>query len=142
MADGDSGSNFLQNIINGGDVDAFSTEVDQMTEQAKSGGWAVNDEGGQATIKAIEDYLDRWAIDKRSFQMLSQGPPLGSGPYMKQVSHHVAKVAEGDDMSALPHLQTLEAVCGRMIDAIKIAMSKYHEIDASTTRQFKIAEGQ
>ncbi|GLW90858.1 hypothetical protein Aglo03_16740 [Actinokineospora globicatena] len=96
---------------------------------AARGGFAVNEHGGRALLKAIHEML-AWIDDQRYYlDALRQEPLLGSSTNAQAVKPFMREVAE-DESGFLTQLLKLRESLGAAESAIQQAMANYQGADA------------
>lgn len=101
----------------------------RLKELASTGGFAVNEAGFQAYLKACNFFLDGYKAMKRDLSLLNTAAPMGSSEYSKKVATYNVTVAAGHSDSMIPVLDQMLDGIQKAIDAIKIARSNYREND-------------
>jgi hypothetical protein len=141
MGDGDSGNNFLQSVMGvgspGTDVTSFSAGADKLLAAAKGGGFAVNDEGGQAYLNALEEFRQELEAASNDLSLLKRAPQLGNGPYADHVAMFTAEVFDGDDRSLLPVIDKLKQQIDKVNEAFEIAKKNYNQADSEHDQKIR-----
>jgi hypothetical protein len=143
MGDGDSANNYLQSVMGGGpnpaslaQVGQFSAGADKLLASAKSGGFAINEEGGQAYLNALEDFRQQLTEVQTDLSALVYGPKLGSGAYADEVSQFVTRVFNGDEQALLPIINQLQQQIDKVNEAFNLAKKNYKQGDHESDQRF------
>jgi hypothetical protein len=138
--EGDAGSNFLSGLLSGPmDADAakqVNTGGAALKNLAQSGGFAVNEEGFQAYIKACDYFLDGYPRMKNDLQILAQKAKMGSSEYAQAVADFNVKVAAGDAEAMLPNLDLMRDGVIQAREAMVIARKNYRETEEAHNISF------
>jgi hypothetical protein len=113
----------------------IKASMDQFAQSAASGGFTVNETGGQALIAAIDKLLDWIDGSGAHLYTLRQNPKLGGSSGGQTVSPFAQKVAT-DHQGFLTVLQQLQESLTTAKQAIKTAMKNYQETDATDRGKF------
>ncbi|WP_156757939.1 hypothetical protein [Actinokineospora pegani] len=114
------------------DVGAIGASMAQFVNAASAGQFAVNEQGGQALIAAI-DQLQDWLVDNLyKLRDLEQEPPLGSSHAAEVMKPFMVNVAT-DHQGFLTQLRALNENLAKARKAIEIAMSNYQQTDSDIT---------
>ncbi|WP_156893402.1 hypothetical protein [Actinokineospora enzanensis] len=108
---------------------AIGTGVADLLSTARAGGFAVNESGGQAMLKAIRNFLDWIDSEQDAFSVLSREPKLGSTNNAKVMKPFMVAVAT-DDRGFVTQVLALRDSLTQAEEAIKTAMANYRETDA------------
>lgn len=111
-------------------VRSIKSSMDDFARSAASGGFAVNESGGQALISAIDQLLEWIGDSGANLFTLRQRPKLGGSAGGKAVSPFTQKVAT-DQEGFLTVLQQLQESLATAKQGIQTAMNNYRETDAS-----------
>jgi hypothetical protein len=82
----------------------------QKLDSAKSGGFAINEQGADEYIKVFRNFQDVLSGLQDTLFNASQAPKLGGSDYAKNVASHTQLVASGDDQSYATALNFLSVV--------------------------------
>lgn len=95
---------------------------------AKSGGFAVSEQGGEALLKAIYDMAD-W-VDNQSFELdlLAQQAKLGSTNNAQAMKPYLHEVAV-DQQGLITQLKQFRKSLVEAEEGIKAAMANYQKTD-------------
>ncbi len=139
-AAGDAGSNFISGLLSGPmdteaakQVNAGGTALKSLAE---NGGFAVNEEGFQAYIKACDFFLDGYPRMKNDLQILAQKAKMGSSEYARAVADFNVKVAAGDAEAMLPNLDLMRDGVIQAREAMVIARKNYRETEEAHNVSF------
>jgi hypothetical protein len=116
----------------------IKSSMNDFAQAAASGGFTVNETGGQALITAIDNLLDWIDSSGTDLYMLRQNPKLGGSSGGKTVSPFAQKVAT-DHQGFLTVLQQLQESLTTAKQGIKTAMKNYQEHDATGAGKFQQA---
>ena len=114
----------------------IKASMDQFAQSAASGGFTVNETGGQALIAAIDKLLDWINGSALDMQMISQQPALGGSSGGKTVAPFAQKVAS-DHQGFTTVLGQLRESLSTAKQGIKTAMANYQENDHTGAGKFK-----
>ncbi|CRK59620.1 hypothetical protein [Alloactinosynnema sp. L-07] len=109
---------------------AIGESVSKFLSAAKSGGFAVNETGGQALLDAcrgLRDWIDEQQVE---LQQLARQPMLGSSVAAEVMKPHIEAVAT-DDRGLITQLLALRHSLAEAEEAIRTAMSNYRNTDQS-----------
>ena len=139
-ASGDAGSNFLSAMLTA-PLDAegaqrVSAGGEHLKSLAESGGFAVNEEGFQAYIKACDFFLEGYKAHKRNIELLTQEPKMGSSDYAREIAGFNVKVAGGDHQAMIPNVDLLRDGIEKAREALVIARRNYRENEHAHTVSF------
>ncbi|MCP2272953.1 hypothetical protein LV75_005479 [Actinokineospora diospyrosa] len=96
---------------------------------AARGGFAVNDHGGQALLKAIREMLAWIDRERVNFERLRQEPMLGSSYNAEVMKPFMRKVAS-DESGFITQISEFRESLVSAEKAILQAMANYQEADA------------
>ena len=119
----------------GGAPANIKASMDDFAKSAATGGFAVNETGGQALIDAIDRLLDWIDGSGADLYTLRQNPKLGGSSGGKAMSPFAQKVAT-DQEGFLTVLQQLQQSLTTAKQGIKTAMNNYRENDATGAGKF------
>jgi hypothetical protein len=94
----------------GGGSAAFAgmgTAIDGIVAAANSGGFGINETGGQSLINAIDDLATAVAKALHQSAMLEREPPLGDTPAANVYKPFLATIASDPVQGAIPALTKL-----------------------------------
>lgn len=118
------------------DFGAIGQSMQEFAASAMSGGFAVNDVGGQAllnAIQAMQDWVDR---NLYAIEQFRSEPALGASHGAQAMKPHVAAVAS-DNQGFLPMLlkfrESLDAAERGIIEAMK----NYGKLDTDGAQTFQ-----
>lgn len=114
---------------------SIKSSMDDFAQSAASGGFAVNETGGQALINAIDRLLDWIDGTGADLYTLRQRPQLGGSSGGKAMSPFTQQVAT-DQEGFLTVLQQLQESLVTAKQGIKTAMSNYREDDGTGAAKF------
>lgn len=143
MSDGGTaGDSFLQSIFGGGEQDPseFAKGAKGVLDNAKSGGWGVSEEGGQALLAAIDEGEKGLGVLAGRIRALSEAPMLGSDQYAHDVSQHVQQALDSDDESLVPGYNAVREGLADLYEAIGIARRNYDEADEDARKHLGALE--
>lgn len=109
--------------------------MNQFAQSAASGGFTVNETGGQALVTAIDNLLDWIDSSGGHLYTLRQNPKLGGSSGGKMVSPFAQKVAT-DQEGFLTVLQQLQESLTTAKQGINTAMNNYRDNDAGGATKF------
>ncbi|RLK62244.1 hypothetical protein CLV68_2800 [Actinokineospora cianjurensis] len=95
---------------------------------AASGGFSVNEHGGQALLKAIREMLAWIDSERYHFEHLLQRPMLGGSTNAEVLKPFMQAVA-GDEAGFITQVLKLEESLLAAEQAILLAMASYQESD-------------
>jgi hypothetical protein len=149
MADGDAGNAFLQTALQsaqgGGDpanpfgsaeqVNAFAGGAKNLLGQAKSGGWAINEEGGSHFLGAVKEAQKQLLEVAPRLDSLKRAPMLGNDDYARVVAEQVRAAMDSDDQSLVPVFNKFYEGLDLVREAIEIAKKNYRAADAAAVKR-------
>ena len=131
MADGNVWQGVMRTALQ------FANDAQSFAASAANGGFAVSDEGGQAMVRAIEDFQD-WLLDARTdINHLKLPPKLGGSPAAIKAAEHTALVASGDERSFEHVLVQLGPILEDAKNGIKQAMANLQHADDQGQQQIR-----
>lgn len=137
---GDAGSDFVSGMLDAPlsleGAKNVSAGGAQLKALASNGGFAVNEEGFQAFLKACNFFLDGYKSLRRDVDILSRSAQMGSSDYAKQVAAYNVTVAAGDHQSMIPILEMMEDGVKQAVEAITIARKNYRNTDEAHNISF------
>ncbi|WIX81520.1 hypothetical protein QRX50_12530 [Amycolatopsis carbonis] len=137
---GDAGKSLLPDALSAPLDAAGAKQVSEagarLKELASSGGFAVNEEGFQAYLKACNFFLSGFTAMRRDVDLLSQGALMGSSDYAKSIAAYNVTVASGDHEALIPILDKMLDGITQARDAITIARDNYRESDEESKVPF------
>ena len=132
-AAGDAGASFLSTFadapLNAEGAKRVSEGGSQLKTLAENGGFAVNEEGFQAYIKACDFFLDGFDKMLRDIHILARSAAMGDSEYAHAVADFNVKVASGDDESMIPNLGAMRDGIEKAREAMVIARKNYRETE-------------
>jgi hypothetical protein len=112
----------------GGGFMSIGTAIGQFADAAAAGGFAVNETGGQALLKAIRDMM-LWVDDNLdSLGALDRQLPLGSSNAANEMKPYMQNVVS-DQQGFLTQLREFRASLTSAEQGIISAMGNYNNID-------------
>lgn len=139
-AAGDAGSNFVSGMLDAPlsleGAKNVSAGGAQLKALASSGGFAVNEEGFQAFIKACNFFLDGYKPMRSDVDILGRSAHMGSSEYAQKIAAYNVKVATGDHQSMIPILDMMRDGIEQAIDAMTIARKNYRETEETNNVSF------
>lgn len=132
-AAGDAGSKYLSFALDA-PLDAegskrVSEGGNQLKTLAENGGFAVNEEGMQAYLKACDFFIQGYSRMINDLQFLATRPQMGASDYAHAVAEFNVKVAEGDERSMIPNLIAMRTGIEKAREAMVIARKNYRETE-------------
>lgn len=113
-----------------------SAGVQQLSAAAKSGGFAISEEGANQYIKVFQDFEDTATDLQRTAERASEAPLLGTSPYAATVAQHTSLVAAGDQQSYTTALQSLIEIVRQAREAFEEAKKNYAQMDDEAVQTF------
>jgi hypothetical protein len=124
--------------LNTKDVDSMASEAKKMLASAKSGGFRVSEDAAQPireVLARMQTRVERSIVD---IDLLSaKQPPLGGHDYGQKVALHQQESISSMQGSPLTVLRQLAEVLVDADQALKIAVDKYKEAEASASDAFR-----
>ncbi|WP_158881432.1 hypothetical protein [Amycolatopsis anabasis] len=142
MADGDSGSAFLQSVVGGlGDakqVNAFADGAKDLLGKAKAGGWAISEEGGAHFLNALKAAEKQHQDISKRLGQLQQAPMLGNDQYAQTVASHVLTAMDSDEQSLVQVMLKFREGLDAIREAIETAKKNYNAADEAATKRLGV----
>ncbi len=139
-AAGDAGSKFLSTFadapLNAEGAKRVSEGGSQLKTLAENGGFAVNEEGMQAYLKACDFFIDGYNTMINDVYRLVNAAKMGGSEYAKAVAQFNVKVANGDEQSLIPNLIAMRDGIKEAREAMVIARKNYRETEAAHSQTF------
>ncbi|MEC3975074.1 hypothetical protein [Amycolatopsis sp. H20-H5] len=140
-ASGDAGKNFIDNLMTAPlDAEGAHRVADggaDLKQQALNGGFAINEAGLQAYLKACDKFLDGFEYWKRQLELLGKAAQMGSSNYARQVAQFNVTVHEGDASSLMPNLMLMRDGIENAKAALIIARKNYRETEERHSVNFR-----
>lgn len=111
----------------------------QFLATARSGGWAVNDVGGQAILKAVRHGMDEIANVKSRIFHVAQPMKLGTSPDALVMVEFNKLVATGDARSFETNLDLFVEVLTQVEEAVQLAMRNYRNVEDDARQRIQRA---
>jgi hypothetical protein len=102
-------------------IASTSAQVQKLVDSAKSGGFAINEEGADEYIRVFRGFEQVLADVQDMLFNAGQTPALGSSDYANRVASHVRLMASGDDQSYETALNSLAVVVQQAREAFEQA---------------------
>ncbi|MTD57791.1 hypothetical protein [Amycolatopsis pithecellobii] len=122
--------------LSAGAIATTTAEVQKLVDSAKSGGFAISEEGANEYIRVFQGFEDVLAEVRDTLVNAGQAPKLGSSDYAKQVASHVQRIANGDAQSYATALSSLAVVVRQAREAFEQAKKNYAHMDDEAARTF------
>ncbi|GAA3004718.1 hypothetical protein [Actinokineospora diospyrosa] len=118
----------------GGLTSAIGAQMGEFASAAARGGFAVNEHGGAALLRAIGNLVE-W-IDEQQVQLrlLTRVAKLGSSNNAEIMKPFLQQVAS-DDQGFITQLLQLRASLVQGEEAIRQAMANYQQVDQQAARE-------
>ncbi|WP_346055111.1 glycosyltransferase [Amycolatopsis dongchuanensis] len=117
-------------------IASTTAEVQKLVDSAKSGGFAISEEGADEYIRVFRDFENVASQLLRTARDASQKPQLGSSAYARTVANHTVLVANGDAQSYNTALQSLINVVSQARTAFEQAKKNYAQMDDEVVQTF------
>ncbi|HVW39768.1 MAG TPA: hypothetical protein VHC18_00280 [Amycolatopsis sp.] len=117
-------------------VDSATAEVQKLVDSAKSGGFAISDEGADEYIRVFRDFERTLTDLQRTVTDAGQAPSLGTSDYASQVATHTQLIASGDAQSYETALASLTTVVQQARAAFEQAKKNYAQMDDEAVQTF------
>lgn len=111
-------------------------QMADFASAATSGSFAVNEQGGEALLKAIRDMAAWYTSERARLETLSQEPSLGGSNGANAMKPHVMAVAT-DGQGFLTQLKAFGESLAKAEEGIKQAMANYRNADEGNTSKFR-----
>jgi hypothetical protein len=110
--------------------------VQKLADAAKSGGFAISEEGADEYIRVFRGFEDQLSALRNVAKDASQAPQLGDSPYARTVASHTTKIATGDQQSYSTSLQALSVIVSQARQAFEDAKKNYAQMDDEAKQTF------
>ncbi|HJQ45719.1 MAG TPA: hypothetical protein VJ870_05260 [Amycolatopsis sp.] len=111
-------------------------EVQKLVDSAKSGGFAISEEGADEYIKVFQGFEDQLADLQRTAYDAGQAPALGTSEYATRIANHTQLIATGDAQSYETALGALASMVQQARAAFEMAKKNYAQMDDEAARTF------
>lgn len=101
----------------------------QLKTLAENGGFAVNEEGMQAYLKACDFFIQGYDRMIHDMGLLAFRSKMGASDYARAVADFNVKVASGDEQSMIPNLIAMRDGIEKAREAMVIARKNYRETE-------------
>lgn len=118
------------------DFGAIGKSMDAFASEAASGGFAVNETGGAALLKAIRGMKDWVNTQGNKLYLLEQEPALGNSDGAKTIKPHVQKTAS-DAQGFATMLTKFGESLAKAEQGINDAMRNYKNNDEAQARRLR-----
>ncbi|MDQ0379680.1 hypothetical protein [Amycolatopsis thermophila] len=115
-------------------IKAMGDQARRLLADAKSRGWAVDEETGTHLRNAITQAEDRLSRISLNIERLRRKPKFGNDDYAQRAAAHFQAAMDSDDRSLIPVYQTVLENLKPVREALDIAMSKYDASNDSATQ--------
>lgn len=122
-------------------VTGFGDALDSLKAVGASGGWAINESGGQALISAAQDLFDELGEILASSRDLGQELPLGTTPAAQVYKPFMATVATDPHQGAFAVLTKLREEALEFKTEVEKAMAAYEAADEGSQQGIAKAGG-
>jgi hypothetical protein len=110
--------------------------VQKLADAAKSGGFAISEDGADEYIRVFRGFEDVGGDLLREADAAGQAPQLGGSDYAAQVARHTQLVATGDAHSYGTALRSLLKIVGQAREAFEQAKKNYRQMDDQAAQTF------
>ncbi|SFJ91698.1 hypothetical protein [Amycolatopsis sacchari] len=117
-------------------IASTTAEVQKLVDSAKSGGFAISEEGADEYIRVFRDFETQLNALNNTVQDASQAPELGGSTYAKTVAQQTVKIATGDDQSYATALRSLAVIVQQARQAFEEAKKNYAQMDDEAKQTF------
>lgn len=117
-------------------IDSTAAGVQKLADAAKSGGFAISEEGADEYIRVFRGFEDVGSQLLQTVQDAATPVKLGGSAYAKQVANHTALVATGDDQSYETALQSLIDLVVKTRQSFEQAKKNYSQMDDEAAQTF------
>ncbi|GAB2980780.1 hypothetical protein LWP59_00920 [Amycolatopsis acidiphila] len=117
-------------------IASTSAEVQKLVDSAKSGGFAISEEGANEYIKVFRGFEDQLNALETTVQDASQSPQLGGSTYASTVASETVKIATGDHQSYSTALRSLGVIVKQAREAFEDAKKNYAQMDDDAKQTF------
>jgi hypothetical protein len=121
-------------------IASTSAQVQKLVDSAKSGGFAINEEGADEYIRVFRGFEDVGAQLLQTVQDAATPVALGGSTYAKQVATHTTLVATGDAQSYETALQSLIDLVAKARESFEQAKKNYAQMDDEAVQKFGEAQ--
>jgi hypothetical protein len=105
-----------------------------LTRAASSGGFAVNEAGGQALLNAVRTFRAELDGQRANLTKIKQSPQLGGSLGAICVAKHARRAAADDPRSLEVAIEKASRALDAFESGIHKAMANYRETDAANRR--------
>lgn len=113
---------------------AMGDQAQHLLDDAKSGGWAVDEETGTHLRNAITQAEERLSRISLNVERLRNKPPFGNDTYAQQAAAHFQTAMDSDQNSLIPVYQTVPKNLKTIREALDVAISKYDASNEEATQ--------
>lgn len=110
--------------------------VQKLADAAKSGGFAISEEGADEYIRVFRGFEDQLNAMNTAVQDVSQSPQLGTSDYARTVAAATVKMASGDQQSYATALRSLGLIVTQARQAFEDAKKNYAKMDDEAKQTF------
>lgn len=121
-------------------IASTSAQVQKLVDSAKSGGFAISEEGADEYIRVFRSFEDVGGDLIRAVQDAAAPVELGGSPYAKAVANHNTLVATGDAKSYETALQSLIDIVSKARESFEQAKKNYAQMDDEAVQTFNGAQ--
>ncbi|TNC27441.1 hypothetical protein [Amycolatopsis alkalitolerans] len=114
--------------------------VQKLVDSAKSGGFAISEEGANEYIRVFQDFENVLASMQNAAREAGQSPALGGSDYAATVAAHTRLMADGDAQSYSTALESLGKVVEQARLAFHQAKKNYAQMDEQAKQTFGQAQ--
>jgi hypothetical protein len=117
-------------------IDSTKAEVRKLVDSAKSGGFAISEEGANEYVRVFQNFEDVLIGLLQELDAAKQAPELGGSPYAKQIVAHIQLIASGDAQSYETALLSLKEIVGQARQAFEEAKKRYADMEDQAVQTF------
>ncbi|WP_158888555.1 hypothetical protein [Amycolatopsis anabasis] len=117
-------------------IEATKTEARKLTDSARSGGFAISEQGADEYIRVFREFEDALDSVKRKLDTAGQEPKLGGSNYATLISDRTRLMASGDEQSYETQLTSLGEIVRQAREAFELAKKQYSRIDGEGVQTF------
>jgi hypothetical protein len=117
-------------------VDTAKVEVQKLVDSAKSGGFAIDEQGADEYIRVFQSFEDVLGELQNAVEDASQVPELGGSDYAQRVASHTQTLARGDAQSYATALDSLGTIVEQARQAFEEAKKRYAQMDDDAKQTF------
>ncbi|MBB2933408.1 hypothetical protein FHX82_000428 [Amycolatopsis bartoniae] len=117
-------------------IASTTAEVQKLVDSAKSGGFAISEEGANEYIRVFREFEDVGGDLLRTVDAAGQAPQLGDSDYANSVASHTVLMASGDPQSYGTALRALLQIVKQAREAFEQAKKNYTHMDDEAVRTF------